>query len=286
MSSKNGEETGKALDIKIPPLGRLLHMSQLVTTNKNKIKVVQLPKCGGKREEKLFPIRFSNIFLCARKNSGKTNIIYNILEQCTNKHTQVLFFVSTIDKDPMYKKIIEMLDDKKIAHLDNTHFILEDGSNLITEFFEGPSEAETEEVPEEQKPIQRKVIFGNEEKVEKKSRKRKPPEPDYILVFDDLGSDLRNKTVTQLLKKNRHYRCKVVMSSQYATDLEPAAVKQLDYLLVFGGLPKDKIEHLYKFLNLSVDLDEFEELYHQAIQQRYDFLYVDITKNVFKRNFG
>ena len=50
-----------------------------------------------------FPTLYSNIYICSRRRSGKTTLIYNILKNCVNKHTNVVFFCSTINSDSTYK---------------------------------------------------------------------------------------------------------------------------------------------------------------------------------------
>ena len=46
---------------------------------------------------------YANIFLCARKKSGKTVTIHNILKNCVGRDTTVIFFCSTLYKDPTYR---------------------------------------------------------------------------------------------------------------------------------------------------------------------------------------
>ena len=40
-----------------------------------------------------FPTLYSNIYICSRRRSGKTTLIYNILKHCVNKRTNVVFSV-------------------------------------------------------------------------------------------------------------------------------------------------------------------------------------------------
>lgn len=49
---------------------------------------------------------FSNVFLLAKKNSGKTTVIYHLLENILSEELEqkVYFFVSTIHKDIIYSK--------------------------------------------------------------------------------------------------------------------------------------------------------------------------------------
>ena len=40
-----------------------------------------------------FSTLYSNIYICSKRKSGKTTLIYNILKNCTNKRSNVVFFV-------------------------------------------------------------------------------------------------------------------------------------------------------------------------------------------------
>jgi hypothetical protein len=42
-----------------------------------------------------FPTLYSNIYICSKRRSGKTTLIYNILKHCVSKRTNVVFFCST-----------------------------------------------------------------------------------------------------------------------------------------------------------------------------------------------
>src|SRR4051812_31180254 len=84
-------------------------------------------------------------------------------------------------------------------------------------------------------------IFKKKKNKKKKPKPQKHVAPDIIFVLDDLSTELRYKSVATLLKSNRHYRCKVILSSQYLHDLEPQSIAQLDYMLLFGGQTLDKL---------------------------------------------
>ena len=70
-----------------------------------------------------FPTLYSNIYICSRRRSGKTTLIYNILKHCTSKRTNVVFFCSTIHRDSTYKLILEMLEKKKVNVMTYDHFL-------------------------------------------------------------------------------------------------------------------------------------------------------------------
>ncbi len=69
----------------------------------NKIKVLPISHHTPKPEKilryDLFEEIYSNIFLCTKKNSGKTCAIFTILKNCINKNSTVYIFVSTVNND-------------------------------------------------------------------------------------------------------------------------------------------------------------------------------------------
>ena len=65
--------------------------------------------------EKLFPEVYSNIYICARKKSGKTVVIQKILKDCSTKSTTILAFCSTVNKDKNWIAIKKWCKEKGIA---------------------------------------------------------------------------------------------------------------------------------------------------------------------------
>lgn len=60
----------------------------------------------------VFPELYGNIFLVARKKSGKTSVIWKILKSCSNKDTNIVLFASTLHKDPNLIHIIKYFKKK------------------------------------------------------------------------------------------------------------------------------------------------------------------------------
>ena len=273
--------------------------------------------------KELFPELFANIYISGKKKSGKTQLLWNILKHCTNKSTKVMLFSATAEKDPTYKEIGKMLKSKGVDFTTFDHFIDEDGTDLLADFIL-KAKTEAEEEGREEKPApptsrkyvpveEARMLFGDElprsqiakmqaaedklaeeeaKKVaEKKAKKAKSGKgkaklaPEYILCFDDLGEDLRKKSISQLLIKNRHFRCKTIILSQWLTYIRPTAVRQLDYAILFGGFPEDKLEELHKKLDLSDTPEEFAATYRQATEQKYSFLTVDIGEQTYQKKF-
>ena len=157
-----------------------------------------------------FPTLYSNIYICSKRRSGKTTLIYNILKHCTSNKTNVVIFCSTVHRDSTYKLILEMLAKKKINVVSYDHF-LEGKENVLNGILE---ELNTElEAAEEEKiakaeaklnPKPKIELFSVDEPIKGKERKPKKLAPEYIFIFDDLGNDLRHPSITQLCKVSRH----------------------------------------------------------------------------------
>jgi len=268
-----------------------------------------IDKIGG---YKLFPEPYCNVAIIAKKKSGKTSVLYNCLEKCANKNTHVWLFSSTIHRDSTYKAILEMLERKKCQVSTFTHF-LEEGGNILEEIINElksangdsgePIENEVVEgggVYDRLQTTQKcKVKFGGEKSEEdlakeeerkyikeEKKKKKKTLYPEHIFCFDDLGSDMRNKALSQLLKTNRHFKSKVFMLGHTLTDLEPSSRKQLDYALIFKSFSEDKLKDLYRDLDLSLDFENFIKAYHYATTQPYCFLYISTKTDELRKNFN
>ena len=116
-------------------------------------------------------------------------------------------------------------------------------------------------------------------------KKEKFQAPEYILVFDDLSHELKMPSLVSLLKKNRHYKVKTVISSQYICDLKPESLKQMDYLLLFKGMTDDKLEKIRKDADVSIDFNVLEKLYHHATKEPFHFLYIDCRNDLYRNCF-
>lgn len=67
--------------------------------------------------KELFPELYANIFMLAKKKSGKTVTVGTILKKCAGRaingeKTCIIIFASTIHKDAMWAAIIKMLQKR------------------------------------------------------------------------------------------------------------------------------------------------------------------------------
>lgn len=291
--------------------------------------------------QNLFPEVYSNIYLCARKKSGKTVVIQKIVKECAGRNTTVLAFCSTVNKDSNWIAIkkwcnkhhiafegFPSIKEHKVDFLDSFLHRLEDeacedelggdeseeetrgssstyrgGGAKVKNFFGGKKEAadydsmESDESSEsdddrmfdtrgasKEQTMQERRLF---DKRNRTSIVKKDPyqAPEFILIFDDLSHELKLPSLVALLKKNRHYKLKVILSSQYLNDLKPESIKQMDYTLLFKGQSDDKLEKIIRDCDLAVDLPTLKTLYEDATKEPFGFLYIDIRNDCFRKAF-
>ena len=256
----------------------------------NNVKVSAIPIIGGGdmrpiKGSELFPEVFANIFICAKKNSGKTSTIYKIIKSCSVKGvTKVFAFVSTIHKDNNWIAIKEMCKSKGFEFHGYTS--LKDGEDvldsLITSLQEEPAPESDESPPSKHKNV---LLVSDDEDEEEKKPRSKYRASEYIFVFDDLSTELKSKSLIALTKKNRHYKSKCIISSQYLNDILPEMRLQMDYWLVFAGQNDAKLEEIYRHADLSISFEQFKRIYAIATDERYSFLYIS-RDGEFRKNFS
>ena len=243
---------------------------------------------------------YSNIFLCAKKKSGKTSTIYKILKMCCNTKTNIIIFASTVNKDETWEKIVKHFS--KTNNVATYTSLFEDGIDRLREFIDTLQEQDNNESSEEEESSEYEADpddicfyeYPKLKKVKKKKKKRakqraaKPKRkiaPEYVFVLDDLSTELSKPIISAFVKKNRHFKCKVIISSQWWNDLHPQARQQLDYILLYPNMRRDKLEVIHKEADLAIPLKEFNQLYEDATSEKYNFLYIDVRDEKFRKNF-
>lgn len=238
---------------------------------------------------KYFADPYNVTYLCARRKSGKTSVLAEILKKTSDRKTTFWLFVPTSRVDESWKTIIALLEARgnTVNVFDS---IMEGKTNLLDEIVTDLSVGD-EPPPKKEEPQQQgqgvKVLFEPKES-EKRKYEYKPKKlaPEHIFVFDDISQELKNTALTALTKKSRHLKSAVYISSQYVNDCAPQVLKQLSYFICFRSMTRDKLEHIHKMLDLAIDLPKFYEIYDYATKDPYSFLYVDMKSQCFRKNFN
>jgi len=252
----------------------------------------------------MFKEPYANIALIAKKKSGKSTVIYNCLEKCATKGTNIMIFCPTVLFDDTYKKMIKMLNDKGCNVITFDHFLTDTGDNIITNTLDELKKQKEEEERLEQekknnksKPKRSFIIkfdntdSDNEDEINiKKKKKNKLVTPELIIVADDLSSDLHNKGITSLLTKNRHYKTKVFLSIHNVTNIEPSALRMIDNLILFKHINDDKLNEITEKMDISHHTDtkynkRFNNIYRDATEGDYNFMHYDRNNDEYYKNF-
>lgn len=248
------------------------------------------------RGSSLIPNPYSTIMLSAKRKSGKTSVLAEILQKCTDRKTIIWVFCPTTNIDDTWKQIIKRLQEK--GNVVNVFDSIMNGKlnqldEIITELCSAIDDDEEDKKPKkvERPPV--RLLFDHqtleEEVKEEKEKNYKPRKiaPRHVFVLDDLSHELRNIAVSKLLKNGRHIKAQVIISFQYANDLLPGCYKQAEYCLIFKSFSRDKLDHLHKHLDLTIPLEQFYEIYDYVMRDnKYDFLYIDVKNELFRKNFN
>ena len=244
----------------------------------NNIKVEKLKtKFDDKpyKHYKLFNKPFPLIFINSRRGWGKTSLIYNILWHCAlkkkNLWTEIHYFTSTGINDNVF---LEM--EKKFIKYGFKFFIHE---NID---FDNEEEKEYNNILEKLYDYSKNLVEDNYEKL----KHYKTQWPLFIFVFDDFWKYMKINIMSILCKQSRHTRTMLIYSSQYLHDLPLDCRMNLDYMILFGDVGSEKLEKIYKEIIWKIDLDTFLKIYYDCTSTKYNFLYIDITNNIFRHNFN
>ena len=103
--------------------------------NSEKVEPIDVPQYSHDEimGSNLFEELYANIFLLAKKKSGKTSAIFNILKKCCGKNTHVIIFCTTVHKDYNWLEIVKWLE-KTNKQYETFTSIVDEGENLIESF--------------------------------------------------------------------------------------------------------------------------------------------------------
>lgn len=258
--------------------------NDIVKPIKLEVKDINKPILGSQ----LFSEIYANICIISKKKTGKTTIVYNVIKKCANSNTKIIVFSSTFYKDKSFDSIRDFCNKHNIYLESHTSLKDDNGEDILEKMIKELENEVKEDDEKEEKTKDKKVINlfddSDSEEEEVKPKKYKYRSPEYLFVFDDLSNELKAKSINMFLKKNRHFKSKVIIATQYIHDLKPEALKQMDYFLLLRGHSDDKLEQFYKHADLSIDFDIFKKLYKNATDS-YNFLYIDNNNQLFRKNF-
>jgi hypothetical protein len=279
--------------------------SEILIKKINNIKVKKVPTTSPEDQRpikgsKLFPRLSCNIFLCAKKFSGKTSCIYETIKHCVGRNTKIIVFCGSLYNDKSWKTIQNYCKSKKIDFEGHVSIFDDDGDNILQAFIDHlktMKEGKDDEIEEDEEEVEEEQPVGiwsqgwGEETIEEKPEKKKKPRkskyqsPEYMVILDDISTELKNSSVTALLKIHRHWSMKCIISSQQVNDLSVGARNQIDVTIIYKGMPIKKIDEIYKICMLNITLDQLMKMYNIATAKPFSFLYIDASTQQYRMNF-
>lgn len=205
----------------------------------------------------LFTKQYPNVLMIGKKESGKTNMICNILKQLMNENTIIVAFCQTIEVAELWKYMCDKYKDRLVKY-----------NNIVETTKEGKKINNLEAF----------TSFMSDKKREKEGK-------EYIIIFDDISSQLRDKWVETFVKQNRHYKSKCIISTQAAKDVSPNVHKMINVYMLLSGIPDEGIEHISKNTNISCNKDRLLKLYKECTIIPHHFLYIDADNEEYRLNF-
>ena len=215
------------------------------------------------------------IYISSMKHSGKTNLIYNILKYMAVKgKTNIYLFSKTAEQDETTQAYLKKLEKYKIRV--SIYDDLEYKNNI--------------QIGENYKNILDKIIddIKNDNEINKDKIKRsKYSYCRNIIIFDDFSELLKNKSLEALMKKHRHFLTSILISSQSYQDILPSQRQQINYLILFKGIPLQKLKIIYEEKIKGITLEQFLNIYDNITSKPYSFMYInaDDPKDI-RENFN
>lgn len=236
--------------------------------NDSKVKPIFVRKEKNKRRgTHLIPTPWANVFLCSKKESGKSIAAVHMIKNCADKNTTLIIVSATVHWDDVWQHAIEWAEDRDIRVI------------VLTDLL-GNAETDKKEEPT---PWLIRFITNLKATKERGMQDNK----NYIIVFDDQSRQLRHKIIGQITKMNRHFKLLILFSSHDWTDMDYDARKQMDYVFLHHGQPLHRLEQIHEDLCLSMPFEHFLAAYN-AVTQNFDdhnFLYINKNKSWLRKNF-
>ena len=237
----------------------------------------------------LFPTTYDSTFICSRKKSGKSHLLYRILERVTDKRTNIVIICPTHERDPVYAEIKRLLTRRKQNTMFFDDILEEDGSSVLDKLI-----GELRHPPEESKKVVKKssvcslaeTMFAPPAAPPAPRPRSRYQSPEHVLIIDDCSHNLRHPSIARFLKIHRHLHVKCFLSSQAFVDLAPSSFKQIDNLILFRSMDTHKLEILWAAMDLHVGFETFAEMYRIATDEPYSFLNVNGRLDTYRVNFS
>ena len=110
-----------------------------------------------------------------------------------------------------------------------------------------------------------------------------------LVVFDDFILESNLDTVVDYYVRGRHRNCSNIFLTQIYTKI-PRPIRLNTKIFCFFFFPAKELQILNSEINFCLTKEKFKELFVKAINEKYNFFYVDTTQKkkalMFRKNFN
>jgi len=115
--------------------------------------------------------------------------------------------------------------------------------------------------------------------------------PQSLLIVDDsIGSALfstsRKNSFVNFYIRSRHQGCSVILSTQHWSGLNRSLRANATFFVIFKMNDKKQLYDIFLEITSFLDFDTFMRVFQEATKEKYHFLFVDIEKGEFRRDFN
>lgn len=279
------------------------HPFRIDPVPEEKDKAETKPVLGGEIIPDLYP---GTVALLAKTRSGKTTVISHITNHCIDERTAVYIFCKTVNLDPTWKTIVRDLRRRGVSVTTYTSLMTDKmGGNALSRLFDTfEAEIQTERKEKAPKSLHElaavdknflalpnpiadpdsvKPLAAKDESAYETSAPRR-----WVIV-DDMGRQhLRHNIIEDCLKKTRHYKCRMLISTQHIIHIAPSALTQYSAVCMWRGFSPVYMAKLHDRLSMFnvIDFKSFWVLYSSVTKEKHAFLTYHLTDETFRNGFA
>lgn len=208
-----------------------------------------------KEEKEPLPKAPCNYGIFARKGMGKTTLLLNLISRPESpwyKHFNMIFLISpTANRDKKMKELVEDIGDQYYEELNY---------NTLKE-------------------IEERIDAFIEDWEKKRKRNKKKGDPAFLIIYDDIIHELKNKKDVKLMNKfatqNRHrFITNIYLLQKYTGFLDTVIRINLDLISYYRT---DNYKELESFADeRSENKKKLLKLYEFATSEPYSFLHINM----------
>jgi len=136
------------------------------------------------------------------------------------------------------------------------------------------------------------LLTLNEQALIERRNEERPqpiPKPSHLLIVDDaqgtgLYSNARKDLLTHMVIKHRHIPTTIALLAQSWTGIPRVIRLNTTQFAVYKTGDKTQLKQIYDTFANTIQYDEFEKMYQQAVENPHGFLFIDtVPKKEYKR---